>query len=178
VQLPENGDFQIGPVRLPEGRRTLARRFGHAPTPPVAWVTLTPVPDPGGVWAELSKASPHTGIVPFIARPVWDEPRRPWDDGTTPPDDYFNFPANLAEVDQIDPAVRQRDRWVRNTWLPTEEEEPNPWRREEAWAEIAPYAQDFPGLAPAVDESLDPALRCLPTVCAHLPPASPAICPE
>lgn len=53
--LPENGDLQIGSLRLPEGCRTHVRGSRDGSTPPVAWVTITPVPDPGAVWAALSQ---------------------------------------------------------------------------------------------------------------------------
>ncbi len=88
---------------------------------PVAWVTIASVPDPGAVWGELSDASLSTGLVPFIARPLRDESHRPWDDGTHRPDDYFSPPADLAVVDQIDPAVLLRSRWARQARVPTEE---------------------------------------------------------
>jgi hypothetical protein len=157
LRLPENGDLQIGSLRLPEGRRTLVYLDDNASSPPVAWVTITPVPDPGAVWAELSEASPHTGLVPFIARTLSGDPHRPWDDGTHPPDDYFNIPADLAAVDQIDPAVVLRTGWASQARIPSEEEEPDPWWRELARARIAPFSRDFPGLALAGVQPLNPA---------------------
>jgi hypothetical protein len=154
ARLPEDGELGIGPVRLPEGRRTLGYRPGDRFGPPVAWVTITPVPDPGGVWAGLVEASSQIGLVPFIA---WDEgePRRLWDDGIHPSDHYFDYPADLAAADQIDPAAVLRTRWAEQARVPTEQEEPDPWWREWARAQIAPFSDDFPGLAPACAEPLD-----------------------
>jgi hypothetical protein len=167
AQLPENGEVQVGSLRLPEGCR--AHRFDLDSVLPVAWVTIASVPDPGAVWAELSDASPSTGLVPFIARSLRVEPHRPWDDGTHRPDDYFGPPADLAAVDQIDPAVLLRSRWARQARVPAEEEEPDPWYREQAMAQIAPFTSDFPGLAPASAHALDPAQ--VRAALADLPPA-------
>jgi hypothetical protein len=157
AQLPEDGEVHAGSLRLPEGCRTYVDRFGLDSLIPVAWVTIASVPDPGAVWAKLSDANPSTGLVPFIARSMRDEPYRPFDDGTHRQDDYFSPPADLAAVGQIDPAVLLRSRWARQAHVPTEEEEPDPWHREQARLQIAPFSGDFPGLAQASDHALDPA---------------------
>lgn len=101
--LPENGEVQVGSRRLPEGCRTYVDRFGSDSAVPVAWVTIAPVPDPGAVWAELSDASPSTGLVPFIARSRRDEPHRPWDDGTHRQDDYFSLRPTLPQSTRSTP---------------------------------------------------------------------------
>jgi hypothetical protein len=105
VELPENGDQQIGSLRLPVGRRTLLNQWpGQTGGPPVAWVTASPVPGTGTAWIELSESSPRTGLVPFIARSFYFDPSRLWDGGD------FSHPADLAEIDQFDPAVILPDR--------------------------------------------------------------------
>lgn len=48
--LPEDGELQLGPVRLPAGRRVTPYERDE----PVAWVTRRTVPDPGLVWSALS----------------------------------------------------------------------------------------------------------------------------
>jgi hypothetical protein len=85
------------------------------------------------------------------------EPHRPWGNGTHRQDDYFNPPADLAAAGQIDPAVVLGSRWSRQARVPAEEEEPDPWYREQARLQIAPFSGDFPGLAPASAHALDPA---------------------
>src|SRR6185437_12743378 len=57
--LPEDGLLRLGAVALPAGRRVHAPGNGTAPRP-VAWVTATPVPDPGRVWSRLSDLSEQT----------------------------------------------------------------------------------------------------------------------
>lgn len=168
AELPQNGESVVGSVRLPEGRRTHAHgaRDGSV-HPPVAWVTIRPVPDPGAVWAALSQAGAHTGLVPFLARTMLGSPWRPWDDGTRWPGDGFCHPLDLAPVDLIDPAAVLQAGWARHAWVPAEEEEPDPEELEWAQARITPYSRDFPGLAPAGDQALDQgevraAISCLP----------------
>jgi hypothetical protein len=168
AQLPENGEVQVGTLRLPAGCRT-HHRFDLGSAAPVAWVTIGSVPDPGAVWAELSDARPSTGLVPFIARSLRGAPHRPWDDGTHPPDGYFEPPGDLAAIDLIDPEVLLRTRWARQARVPTEEEEPDPWYREQAKAQISPFSGDFSGLAPASAHALDP--EQVRAALAGLPPA-------
>ena len=59
-------------------------------------MTIKPVPDPGAVWVALSRAQPHAGLVPFLARHLHGDNRHPWYDGTHYPRDYFQHPADLA----------------------------------------------------------------------------------
>ena len=176
AELPPDGEFEVGSLRLPEGRRTHAHGALDGSHPPVAWVTLRPVPDPGAVWAVLSQAGPALGLVPFLARTMLGSPHRPWYDGTRWPGDGFCHPMDRAPVDLIDPADVLRAGWARHAWAAVEEgeeedddEEEDDAQRWRDWARarIAPFARDFPGLAPAAAESLDQAqvraaISCLP----------------
>jgi hypothetical protein len=165
ASLPENGELEIGSLRLPEGCRTHVHGFLNGSTPPIAWVTIKPVPDPGAVWVTLSQAQPHTGLVPFLARHMLSDKTRPWYDGTRRPRDFFQYPTDLTGLDQIDLAAFLRAGWHGRELSPEEELEPG-WRE---WAEarIAPFSREFPGLAPACDQPLDQAemrgaIGCLP----------------
>lgn len=167
VQLPANGGVRVGSLQLPEGYRTHVLGFRDGSTPPVAWVTIRPVPDAGAVWAELSQMSSQTGLVPFMARPHHSQPHRPWDDGMRRPPGYFQYPADLAAADRIDVAAALRANWDQRAEFPPEDPEESGWRQREHAQMIAPFLAGFPGLAPACAQPLDPgqvreALSCLP----------------
>jgi hypothetical protein len=85
--LPEDGELQLGPVRLPAGRRIAA---GLGSAGPVARATLGPVSDPGRIWQALSAISPDAGLVPFLLAGLDSTTRRPWDD------DEFSDPADVG----------------------------------------------------------------------------------
>lgn len=173
LQLPANGAVRLGSVQLPQGYRTHARGPRDGSTQSVAWVTVTPVPDPGAVWAELSEMSAETGLVPFIARTHFSDPHRPWDDGRSRPPSDLGDPADLAVASQIDVASALRASWDRLAEFPPEDEEEDPeesewWQREHARA-IAPFFDGFPGLAPACTQPLDH--RQVRDAISGLPPA-------
>jgi len=167
ARLPDNGALRVGSVRLPEGYRTHVRGFWDGSTPPVAWVTITPVPDAGSVWAELSRAGSQAGLVPFIARTLHGDPRRPWDDGTHRHRDFFEYPADLAAADGIDVAGALAGNWEDLAEFPGDDPGEDGWRNREHSRMIAPFFSGFPGLAPAGDRPLSAgqvrdALDCLP----------------
>src|SRR5215472_2640757 len=151
IQLPPNGAVRLGSLQLPQGRRTHARDTGDGSAPPVAWVTVTPVPDPGAVWAELSELSAETGLVPFIARTLSFDPHRPWDEPGE-----LEAPADLAAASRIDVASALRANWDRRAEFPPEEPEEDGWWQREHAQMIAPFFDGFPGLAPACTQPLDP----------------------
>ncbi len=59
TELPEDGELQLGEVRLPRGRRVRAR---GGPNEPVAWVTDEPVESAGRAWLALSGMAAATGL--------------------------------------------------------------------------------------------------------------------
>jgi hypothetical protein len=168
--LPENGELQLGPVRLPEGRQVYGPGYSEGLTPVRAWVTREPVPDPGRVWSALSELSGQTGLVPFLATSMFRDTRRPW-----PPAGGFTtdlaWPADLAKADRLDGPAVLADRWVRRreglgneeddeletepTWITPEElaEDLREYRERQA-ALSAPF-HEFPGPAPAIAEPVD-----------------------
>lgn len=166
ARLPEDGSPQVGSLRLPEGRRTHVHGFRNGSYPPVAWVTTMPMPDPGAVWAELSQASPQTGLVPFIARPLHGAPHRPWDDGAFRYGGYFQFPADLAAADRIDVAAALRANWDEQAAFPPEDPAESGWRQREHARMIAPFFSGFPGLGPRLCPAAQPRAH---ERCAHLP---------
>ena len=73
--LPADGPAQVGPVRLPAGRRITGQ--GR----PVVWATDEPVPGAGLAWSALAGVHPQTGLVPILLSGLQGQPSRPWDDG-------------------------------------------------------------------------------------------------
>jgi hypothetical protein len=163
AQLPEDGELRLGPVLLPAGRRRALnhtadpriRPLASRPADPTAWVTSEPVPEPGTVWRELSRACAGTGLVPFLAAAtIPGEPDRPWDSGD------FDDPVDVSPIDGLDAADILRQHWVRHVPVAGDyatrgwyEEE-----REAFEALVAPFSDAFPGLAPACEQPL-PAAR-------------------
>jgi Domain of unknown function (DUF4253) len=94
--LPEDGELQLGPVRLPSGRRVTP--YDH--DEPVAWVTRRPVPDPGLVWTALTDLHGQTGLVPVVLNDEDDDY-----------DDLFMAPSDVAELDRLDAADLLALRW-------------------------------------------------------------------
>jgi hypothetical protein len=121
--MPPNGELQLGPVRLPEGRQIYGPGHQEGLAPVLAWVTLEPVPDPGRVWSRLSGLSGQTGLVPFLAAPLRGHRRRPWPrEGFTAD---LSWPADLAEVDRLDGAAVLAGRWARRRYGLGDEDPPD-----------------------------------------------------
>jgi len=168
--LPEEGELQLGPVRLPAGKRV---RAGFEPAVPVAWVTHQAVPGAGRIWAALSAAHPQTGLVPFLLGTLYGEPARPWDT------EEFAPPADLVQADRMDAAEVLTEMW--DGEMPSDEEEEEEEEEEdeeygEPWPTvIAPFSKQFPGLAPPGDTLLSNAE--LDSVLASLPPTRIGLVP-
>jgi hypothetical protein len=94
--LPEDGELQLGPVRLPAGRRVTP--YEHEE--PVAWVTRRTVPDPGLVWTALSDLHGQTGLVPVVLNDEDDDY-----------DDLFMEPSDVADIDRLDAAALLASGW-------------------------------------------------------------------
>jgi Domain of unknown function (DUF4253) len=147
--LPADGELELGPVRLPAGKRVGA---GYGSGGPVAWITLDKVPQAGRVWAALSRAHLETGLVPFLASGLDKTTERPWDQ------EEFDDPADVTGLGDMDAAVLLQEWWDGST---SEAEEGEEYQEDPEFAEyieqaIAPFSRQFPGLAPALHESLTP----------------------
>jgi hypothetical protein len=94
--LPENGEVQLGPVRLPEGRRVIPYEHDER----VAWVTLRTVQDPGLAWSALTDLHGETGLVPVVLNDDADDY-----------DDLFMEPCDVGEIDRLDVSELLATRW-------------------------------------------------------------------
>lgn len=158
--VPDEGELQVGTVRLPAGRPL---RSEGGPGEPVAWITEEPVPEPGPVWSALSALHGQTGLVPVLA-PAGRGDQLEYSCQDT---------AAVAEVDRVDAATLLEILWAGSVL--------EPWRagpEDREWAEemAAPFSSRYPGLAPAVDAAAAPevlaaALRSFPASRVALVPA-------
>ena len=139
--VPDEGELQLGSVKLPAGSRL---RSEDGEGEPVAWITEAPVPEPGPVWSALSALHGQTGLVPILA--------------PTGRGDYLENAcrdtAAAADVDRVDAAYLLEHLWADRL--------PEPlslaWGEDAPWVEdaAAPFTSRYPGLAPAVDAALAP----------------------
>jgi hypothetical protein len=135
VDLPENGELQLGAIRLPAGRRIVA---GYGSGGPAAWATTVPLADPGRIWQALSDLSPDTGLVPFLLAGLDDTGGRPWDNNE------FSDPADISAVDELDAAELLAELWSGEF----EEDDPGSRRRVRGIRRRIP-GDDRPVLTPA-----------------------------
>ena len=148
ADVPEDGELQIGSVRLPAGRRI---RSNDGRGEPVAWATAEPVADAGRVWAALSEAHAQSGLVPLLLGDSRGYSKRPWDEHE------FRDPDDLAELDDLDVAELMREDWLSKTIEYGEDGRENEDEEDVKWVEeeIAPFSRrQFPGLAQAEDHQL------------------------
>jgi hypothetical protein len=140
TNLPAEGELQVGGVSLPAGKWVYAGDEGV----PVAWITIDAVPQAGAVWAALSKESAGTGLIPIILGHLPGESSRPWDSG-----EFWDL-ADPAEADRIDVRQFLEKCWDDKTCGP-DADEVDP----ELAAQLGSFGQQFPGLAPQVEVSLE-----------------------
>ncbi len=138
AEVPADGPVRLGSVQLPMGKRI--SEWDDAP--PRLWATCESVPDAGPVWQELADMHPDTGLVPILLGFLdGGHNGRPWDNGELGPR------GDLAEVARLDAAAVLAEQW----WAPTQAElQSDP----ELAAMVAPYGEQFPGLAPAQEQAL------------------------
>src|SRR5215469_6803908 len=136
VGLPEDGELQLGPVRLPAGKRVVA---GYGSAGPVAWATVEPVADPGRMWRALSEVGSDTGLVPFLLAGLDETTARPWEAGE------FSAPADISQLAHMDSAQVLAGLW--RDEFEEEDDESEDEADEEFAAMIAPFSRRFPGLA-------------------------------
>jgi hypothetical protein len=137
--VPADGPVRIGPVQLPAGRR-LPSWHDEARL----WAASEPVSDAGRVWQALTDMHPGTGLVPillgFLHR---GHAGRPWDN------EELGLQGDLAAVDRLDAAAVLAEQWAGS--VPTAEE----LASEHEFAEmIAPFGEQFPGLARGQEQAL------------------------
>jgi hypothetical protein len=164
--IPDDGKLRLGSLTLPAGHRITA---GYGSGQPVAWATDQPVPGAGRAWQALSGAHAQTGLVPFLLSGLErGSTERPWDAAE------FEDPADVSRLDQMGAGQLLREFWDGElSGEPEGYEEEDPDYR----AMYAPFTRQFPGLAPAVTDALDPAqlqrvLDALPAARIGLVPAA------
>ncbi|MFJ8475606.1 DUF4253 domain-containing protein [Kitasatospora sp. NPDC094011] len=121
------------PVPLPPGRPVLG---GEGP---LLWISDGPAP--AGLWEQLHRAHPQSGLWPLLLSPLDDaDPAfRPWLSGEL-------YPAQASDFAWYDPAALLR------TWWETGSEEDDGYGcdDEELAEALAPYGLQWPGTAAAV----------------------------
>lgn len=136
--VPEDGPVRLGPVQLPDGRRL--SRWGE----PRMWAAFEPVADAGLVWQALTDMHPDTGLVPILLGFLHGgHTGRPWDS------EGLGLPCDLAAVGRHDAAAVFAEEWACS--VPTAQEMQSDW---EAAEMVAPFGEQFPGLALGQDQAL------------------------
>jgi hypothetical protein len=138
--VPDDGEFWISGMWQP------GRQLRAASGTPVTWVSGRPFPGAGLIWADLAEETAESGLQPFLLSGMDGGAARPWDTG-----EQISEPEDTRVVDSMD-AGQVLDGWW---WGPSQEElaEDDDLRNM-----FAPFGERFPGLAPAVQEELDPEL--------------------
>ncbi|MFI9366867.1 DUF4253 domain-containing protein [Kitasatospora sp. NPDC053057] len=138
------------PVPLPPGRPVVGEE-GEG-TEPLLWISDGPAP--AGLWEQLHRAHPQSGLWPLLLRPLRnDTDFRPWLSG------------ELSTERASDPAGHDPAALLREWWEPDGEFDPE--EAEEEYEALAPYGPAWPGLAPAVtlpDSAADAEARGLAEV--------------
>jgi hypothetical protein len=142
MTVPDEGELQLGTVRLPAGR-LLRSKGGDGE--PVAWMTRTLVAEPGPVWSALSALHGQTGLVPILVPEGWNDFQGSCQETTA-----------VANVDLVDAAAMLEHRWAGT--FPGPEQTGLGWDEErEMIGELAaPFTSQYPGLAPAAEAALAP----------------------
>jgi hypothetical protein len=140
ARVPADGPVRLGSVQLPAGRRV----SGWDDEPPRLWATTEPVPSAGHVWQALTDIHPDTGLVPILLGFLdGGHEGRPWDNGE------LGTRCDLAVVQRLDAATVLAQQWADSA--PAGEdlaEDPD------CAAMVAPYGEQFPGLARAQTQPL------------------------
>ena len=139
VAVPDD-DLCIGGTWQP------GRQLRAASGTPVAWVSGRAVGCAGLIWADLAGQSAGSGLQPFLLSGMDGGTARPWDSG-----EAVSEPEDIRAVNSMDAAQVLGGWW----WGPSEEELAED---EDLREMLAPFGERFPGLAPAVQEELDPEL--------------------
>ncbi|WP_063830754.1 DUF4253 domain-containing protein [Kitasatospora phosalacinea] len=147
-RLLPGGDPSAVAGLLPAGR-LISPLDGGEDTAPVLW--LSDGPAPLGLWEELHRAHPRTGLWPLLLAPLRaeDEEFRPWGTGEL-------STASASEPDWYDPAALLRTGWEYSTVVDSDGEPLDPEEASELGSSIAPFLDGWPGTAPAAERVGDP----------------------
>ncbi|MER7582556.1 DUF4253 domain-containing protein [Kitasatospora sp. NPDC097691] len=124
-------------VPLPPGRLVHADDGRE----PLLWISDAPAP--AGLWAQLHRAHPRSGLWPLLLSPLdhSDADYRPWLTGEL-------YPTDAAIPELYDPAALLGSWWETGS----EDGEDDGYGDDEDLAEaLAPYGLTWPGTAPAAD---------------------------
>ena len=122
------------------------RQLRAASGEPIAWVSGRPVGSAGLKWDELGEKFAESGLQPFLLSGLRGSTERPWDSG-----EADGEPEDTSAIDGMDASQLLDDWWP----SPSEKD----LAEDEEWREtFAPFGERFPGLAPSVEEELDPEL--------------------
>lgn len=144
MSVPAGPDdkMRIGGILMPG--RQLRATSGN----PAAWISLNAVDNAGLIWDELGNNSAESGLQPFLLSGMHGETARPWDSG-----EAVTEPEDTTRIDSIDVARALEGWW--NGRTPNDQDLA---KYEDAREMIAPFGTRFPGLAPNLEEELDPEL--------------------
>jgi hypothetical protein len=138
--VPDDDEIWIG------GFLVRGRQLRTASGEPIAWISSMPVGSAGLKWDEMGEESAESGLQPFLLSGLHGGTERPWDSG-----EADGEPEDTTAIDSMD-AAQLLDHW----WPGHSEEQ---LAEDEELREIfAPFGERFPGLAPSVEEKLDPEL--------------------
>jgi hypothetical protein len=137
--VPEDDAVYFGLLRVP------GRQLRAASGTPVTWASDKAFSGAGLIWCELAGTSAESGLQPFLLSGMDGGTARPWDTG-----EAVSEPEDTTAIDGIDAGQVLEGWWWADEYELAEDEE----LREM----FAPFGARFPGLAPAVEEELDPEL--------------------
>jgi hypothetical protein len=140
--LPEADHARVGSVSLPGGLLVSPdESFASSSTPgPVVWITREPVAEVGALWRDIAFEFSQHGLWPLVLESLHDADDRPWLVGELDP-------ALSSSPGEHDPRSVLEEEWA--SVVPSEEEEPD------AFARLAPFGREFPGLARMSEEPAD-----------------------
>jgi Domain of unknown function (DUF4253) len=166
VPVPSDESVTINGAWLGPGRQV----HGDGPGPAVAWASERVVHQPGLHWRLIAEESAVTSLQPILLSGLDGSAERPWDSGE------FDAPGDAADIDRCDAASLLTEGWGAHE--PSADEiaaDGAQW-----WADynsmFEPYGGEFPGLAPAIDNDINP-LRLEVAVGQYLPPARIGLVP-
>ncbi|GAA2086778.1 DUF4253 domain-containing protein [Kitasatospora saccharophila] len=116
---------------------------------PVLW--LSDGPAPFGLWEELHREHPRSGLWPLLLAPLraGEEEFRPWGTGEL-------STVSASEPDWYDPAALLRTGWEYSTLVDSDGESLDPQESSELGRSVAPFLGGWPGTAPAAGSVGDP----------------------
>jgi len=140
--VPDDGEVHIAGLGMSYAGRQLRAASGV----PVVWVGDKATGSAGIIWAEVAKRSARSGLLPILLSGMPGDSARPWDTG-----EQVSEPEDTSAIDGMDAAEVLKGWW----WAVGEDELA---KDEDVREMLAPFGGRFPGLAPAVEEDLDPEL--------------------